>query len=118
KELLDFSQYSIVQRFDSPEHPVPLRPIYSVGISIPELMEAANSAGFVSFIPEIDGVVRWVPLVMQHQETLFPPLGLQVLHEATRLPLGVVVASYGVERVRLGEVAIPTAETGDFLVNY
>ncbi len=117
-DLLDFSQFSVVQRFDSPDNPVPLRPVYAVGMSLPSLMDAANSAGFVSFIPESDGVVRWVPTVMQSGDYLFPPLSLQVLHEAKRLPTGVVIAPFGVDGVRLGEDIIPTSESGDFLVNY
>ena len=117
-ELLDFSQFSVVQRSDSPEQPVPLRPIYSVGMSLPELMISANSGGFVSFIPETDGVIRWVPLVMQSGEHLFPPLSLQSLQQATRLPIGVRIAPFGVDGVRLGESVIPTSEGGDFLVNY
>ena len=44
-EQLDFSQYSIVQRFDDRTQPLPLRQIFSVGLSIPELMNAANAAG-------------------------------------------------------------------------
>ena len=117
-DLLDFSQFSVVQRFDSPENPVPLRPVYAVGMSLPGLMDAANSAGFVSFIPESDGVIRWVPTVMQSGEYLFPSLSLQTLHEAKRLPIGVVIAPFGVDGIRLGEDVIPTSEMGDFLVNY
>jgi len=117
-DLLDFSQFSVVQRFDSPDNPVRLRPVYAVGMSLPKLMDAANSAGFVSFIPESDGVIRWVPMVMQSGEYLFPSLSLQALHEAKRLPIGVVIASFGVDGVRLGEDLIPTSEIGDFLVNY
>jgi adenylate cyclase len=117
-DLLDFSQFSVVQRFDSPDNPVTLRPVYAVGMSLPSLMDASNSAGYVSFIPESDGVIRWVPTVMQSGEYLFPPLSLQVLHEAMRLPIGVVIAPFGVDGVRLGETLIPTSESGDFLVNY
>lgn len=117
-DLLDFSQFSVVQRFDSPDDSVTLRPVYAVGMSLPSLMDAANSAGFVSFIPESDGVIRWVPTVMQSGEYLFPPLSLQALHEAKRLPIGVIIAPFGVDGVRLGEEVIPTSETGDFLVNY
>ena len=117
-ELLDFSQISIVQRFDDPNNPVEFRSIYSVGMSLPELMNAANSAGFVSFVPEMDGVIRWVPMVMNYKDYFFPPLSLQLLHEATHLPLGVTVAPYGVDVLRLGDSHIPTAENGDFLINY
>ncbi len=117
-DLLDFSQFSVIQRFDSPDDPVRLRPVYAVGMSLPKLMDAANSAGFVSFIPESDGVIRRVPMVMQSGEYLFPSLSLQAMHEAARLPIGVVVAPFGVDGVRLGEALIPTSETGDFLVNF
>ena len=78
-EQLDFSQYSIVQRFDDRTQPLPLRQIVSVGLSIPELMNAANAAGYVSFVPEMDGVIRWVPTLMQHGEYMFPPLSLQLV---------------------------------------
>lgn len=117
-ELLDFSQISIVQRFDTEGREVPLRPIYSVGMSLPELMNAANSAGFVSFIPESDGVVRWVPMVMNYKDYFFPSLSLQMVHEAKHLATGVTIAPFGVYELRLGESRIPTAGNGDLLINY
>ncbi|MBI4384665.1 MAG: adenylate/guanylate cyclase domain-containing protein [Nitrospinae bacterium] len=117
-ELLDSSQYSIVQRFDSPGQPAALRRIHMVGMNLPEFMRSANAAGFVSFIPEIDGVVRWVPLVQEFQKTLFPPLSLQLVQQATGLSLAVRIAPYGVAGVMVGDMAVPTAENGDFLINY
>ncbi|MBT6583293.1 MAG: CHASE2 domain-containing protein [Gammaproteobacteria bacterium] len=117
-ELLDFSQFPIVQRFDDPANPVPLRRMASVGLSLPEFVNAANSAGYVSFVPEVDGVVRWVPMAMQLGEFLFPPLSLQMLKEATQLPLAVRIAPFGVDGLKLGDNVFPTSETGDFLVNY
>ena len=117
-ELLDFSQFPIVQRFDDLANPVDLRTMASVGLSLPEFVNAANSAGFVTFVPEVDGVVRWVPMVMQLGEYLFPPLSLQVLREATQLPLAVRVAPFGIDGLKLGDNVFPTSEIGDFLVNY
>lgn len=115
--LLDFSQYSIVQRPQTGEPP-PLRKVYAVGMSLPKLMDAANSAGFTSFLPERDGVIRWVPMVMETGDYVFPPLSLQILQQATQLSLAVRIASYGVDNLRLGELVIPTNEKGDFLVNF
>ncbi|MBT5632391.1 MAG: CHASE2 domain-containing protein [Nitrospina sp.] len=117
-ELLDFSQFPIVQRFDDPSNPVYIQKMSSVGLSLSEFVNAANSAGFVSFVPEVDGVVRWVPMVMQLGEYLFPPLSLQVLKEATQLPLAVRIAPFGIDGLKLGDSVFPTSETGDFLVNY
>ena len=81
-------------------------------------MDAANAAGFVTFVPEIDGVIRRVPTVMKHGEYFFPPLSLQMLQQATQLPLAIRFAPFGIESVMLGETVIPTSEKGDFLVNY
>ena len=115
--LLPFYEYSIVQRFDE-ENPVSLRPVQALGLSIAELTGSANSAGFVSFIPEMDGVVRRVPMVMQFHDGFYPPLSLQMLQQATQMPLAVRIAPYGVDGVRVGDSLIPTSEIGDFLVNF
>ena len=117
-QVLSFSAYSIVQRFDDPQNPVPLRRVHGMGVSIPQLINAANSMGSVSFVPEIDGVVRWIPMVLEFDNVLYPPLTLQMLQQATQLPAGIQIAEYGVDSVRLGELQIPTNEVGDFLVNY
>ncbi|MFQ5481479.1 MAG: CHASE2 domain-containing protein [Nitrospinaceae bacterium] len=117
-DLLDFSQYSVVQRFDDPAHPASVYSIYSVGMSLPILMEAADSAGFVSFLPEMDGVIRRIPLVVEYNENFFPPLSLQVLQQTTGLPLNLTLAPFGVDRILLGDAVIPTSEKGDLLINY
>lgn len=114
---LEFSQYSVVQRFDR-ENPLKINPIYGVGMSIPKLMDGANSAGFVTFTPEIDGVVRKIPAVMSAGEILFPPFSLQVLQQATHLPLSISIAPFGIDRVKLDEIEIPTTGLGELLVNY
>jgi adenylate cyclase len=49
---------------------------------------------------------------------LFPPLSLQMIHEATHLATGVRIAQFGVDGVKLGDRLIPSSESGDFLVNY
>ena len=69
-------------------------------------------------MPEEDGVVRWVPMVLQIGEFLFPPISIQLLREATQLPLAVRIAPFGVDGLKIGDSVIPTSENGDFLVNY
>jgi len=117
-ELLDFSQYSMVHSSEQSITPYFLHSIYAVGLSLPSLMDAANSAGYVSFVPESDGVIRFMPMVQIHKEALFPPLSLQMLREATKLSAVVRVFPHRVGEVRLGDSPIPVTESGDFLVNY
>jgi adenylate cyclase len=117
-ELLDSSQYSMVQFSDKPMNPDYLQSIHAVGLNLPALMEAANSAGHFHFVPDRDGVLRIVPMVRAHDKALFPPFSLQVLKEAMRLNSTVrVFPDHGPE-ILLGDTAIPVTETGDFLINY
>ncbi len=118
-ELLDFSQYGLVHRTDKPEDKVRLPEINEVNMSLPEFMEASNNAGFVHYLPDRDGVVRRIPLVMSYGgEYLFPPLSLQVLQEAQKTPLMVNIVPYGVSNVFVNKVEIPTTEFGEYFVNY
>ncbi len=118
QEFLPFFEYSIIQRTDKPEDNVYFRPINGMGISIYELASSANSGGFVSFLPELDGVVRFIPLVQQIKEFLFPPLSLQLIHQATQANLAVQVAPYGIDAVQVADIVIPTNEYGDYLINW
>jgi len=117
-DLLDFSQYSMVQMADANQVSAPLRSIYAVGLSLPELMNAANSNGYVSFVPEQDGVVRRLPMIQAYKEYIFPPFSLQVLKEGTRMQTTVRLSKNRVEEILLGDIMIPVTERGDFLINY
>jgi adenylate cyclase len=117
-ELLDSSQYSMVQFSDKSLNLDFLHPIAAVGLSLPSLMDAANSAGYFSFVPDRDGILRFVPMVQAHNKALYPPFSLQILKEATRLNSAVRLSPGHVAEILLGDIAIPVTETGDFLINY
>ncbi len=116
--LLDFSQYPLVKKEKNSDPSAYLRSIYAVGMSLPILMKAANSAGFVSFIPEHDGVIRRIPLIQIYKDYLFPPFSLQVIKEATSLNLFAHLLPQRVGEISLGGRLIPVSEEGDFLINF
>ncbi len=95
-----------------------LHDIKSIGMSIYELSSAANSAGFVSFIPEYDGVVRKIPLVQKIGQHFFPPLSLALVKQATGLNLGIDFGKYGVSAIRVGDTIVPSDEDGDYIINW
>jgi len=81
--------------------------------------EAAASSGYFSLMPDQDGVVRWMPLVIQGGEDIFPPLAvLCAWHYLGKPQLTVKVGRYGVEGIQMGQRFIPTDEAGQLLINY
>lgn len=107
---------------------------YSVGFleqasyvaNLPVLQGAAPYGGFFD-IPTIDedGIVRDVPLMQRYQGELYPSLAFQVLRVAlgnpeVRLEFDPPEARTGLnlERVRVGEVALPVDETVSVMVPY
>jgi adenylate cyclase len=81
--------------------------------------EAAPSSGFFSLRNDRDGVVRWMPLIIQSGEDVFPPLAvLCAWHYLGKPDLLVKVGRYGVEGIQIGDRFIPTEENGQLLINY
>ncbi len=69
---------------------------------IPKLGEAADGVGVINAVPEIDGVVRRVPLLMRVNGEVFPSLGIEVIRVATGEPsYQVRETGAGIEAVRV-----------------
>jgi len=99
---------------------VPLWEGLDVRSNIKKIAEKARGLGFMNIIPDPDGTVRWVPLVMKFQGEYYPSLALQVLRVYLRDPEPPLlrVSNSGVEELRLGETVFPTDEHGELLVKY
>ncbi|HEX3034426.1 MAG TPA: CHASE2 domain-containing protein [Thermodesulfobacteriota bacterium] len=92
---------------------------YAPESNIEVLTEAATSAGYFSLRSDRDGVVRWMPLIIQGGEDLFPPIAvLCAWHYLDKPQLIVKVGRYGVDGIEMGERFIPTDESGQLLINY
>jgi len=87
--------------------------------NLPILNEAADSSGYFTIVPDPDGVVRWIPLVIKCGDEIFAPLSIKAIwHYLDMPPLIARVAPYGIEGVQLGDIFIPTDETGQMMINY
>lgn len=89
--------------------------------SLPSLEQVASGNGAVTFVPDADGVIRRVPLVLQVGQK---PVGT-LASESLRVALGarnVVLKSAsgasGIEEVRIGQLTIPTNVRGEMWVHY
>jgi len=109
---------------------IPLRKAYAVESSIQTISSATKRAGFFNFIPEIDGGVRKVPLIIQYQDRveipgeqdyLFIPLSIATLKKYLRAPLLFWVEEDGIDKVAFAgreTIEIPTDKLGAMWVNY
>ena len=74
---------------------------------------------FFNTFPHSDGLVRAVPLIIEHNDVMYPSLSLEMI----RAMLGIkkIVVNYnslGVEYISLGAKHIPTDRFGRLFVNY
>jgi hypothetical protein len=81
--------------------------------NIAKLAKASRLAGHLNISTDIDGKVRWIPLVIRYQDRFYPALSLQaVRYSMGNIPLQLRVADHGIATIQLGPVAIPTTLLG------
>jgi adenylate cyclase len=74
----------------------------SILSNVRQLNESAAGIGIVNTLPEIDGVTRRVPMVVQSQGLLYPSISLETLRVASGDPsFQVKVNELGIEAVRI-----------------
>ena len=80
----------------------------------------AAGVGIVNTFPEIDGVVRRMPMVILSQEQLHPALALETLRVAAKDPkFQVKIGDMGVEAVRVPKFGkIPTDDEGRVWIDW
>jgi adenylate cyclase len=88
-------------------------------LNIPLLQNSGYSSGFINNIPDISGVTRSVPLLIQSKNQIFPSLALEIIRNI--MGVSKVIVNYdqnGVENIVLGDLTIPTDSYGRLLINY
>ncbi len=118
-ERISDSKYPLIVYEDQRMKVVPFIGAYAPESNLEIFTESAKSSGYFSVATDPDGVVRWMPLVIQCGEDIFPPLAvLSAWHYLGMPQLMVKVAIYGVQGIQMGERFIPTDEYGQLLINY
>jgi adenylate cyclase len=95
---------------------------------LPEFVEAGKWAGFFNSFPDRDNIVRWVPLVLPWQGSVYPSLAVATLMRAygdkgavLRLekdPAGLAQLTLMLDLGELGRREIPLAWHGRVLLDY
>lgn len=86
------------------------------------LQEAAKQSGFINIIPDKDGIIRHVPVLISYQNQVYPSLALQAVVQFLGGEPELITPLYAdkkiLEGVRLGSTLIPTDATGQSLIPF
>jgi adenylate cyclase len=90
--------------------------------SLPVLSGAAAGNGVLTFVPDNDGVVRRVPLLLRLGDTLVPSLAAEVLRVGQGASNYMVRTSatpgVGLMEVKIGQFTVPTTAAGEAWVHF
>jgi adenylate cyclase len=106
-----------------------LPPSPGILMPLPELAQHAAGIGFLNWRPDVDRVVRRVPLILNVNGALQPSLAMEALRVAQGASTYIVKSlnasgetafgqSYGVVAIRNGDLMIPTDPAGDVRVYF
>lgn len=119
KDIIKSSTYDLVRWSSAQCIPSWLITAQGVEVNLPRLTRAAAETGYFNAVPDADGSIRSVPLVIRYQEDLYAPLALSILQRYLGNPLlQLVISEGGVNGIRLGRHQIPVDEHGRFRVNF
>ena len=114
------SRYQMIQGETSPDVSALVNvTAYSAVTNLKLLSDAAENSGYFNAFPDSDGTIRWSPLVMRFQDNYYLPLSMSLLVQYLDWPMVTLnMAKFGIEGIKIGDINIPTSETGRMLINY
>jgi len=99
-----------------------VHPFFRAVPSLPLLSTAAAGNGALTFVPDNDGVVRKVPMLLRLGDTLVPSLVSEMLRVGQGAQNYMVrtspVHGVGLTEVKIGQFAVPTTAAGEVWVHY
>jgi len=83
------------------------------------LQESGYTSGFFNNIPDDNGIVRSVPLVIRYDDQIYPSLALELIRVSSGIKkVFINYSQLGVDNIQIGDFKIPTDRHGRLVVNY
>ncbi|MCB1196431.1 CHASE2 domain-containing protein, partial [bacterium] len=99
------------------EFPQLLTPL-GVNANIPLIEQSGAGTGYFNVVPDMDGVIRRIPLVCRYQDDFYPALSLKTVSAFTGKPLKLMLNDAGISQLSAGEIVPPIGTAGRMLINY
>jgi adenylate cyclase len=88
-------------------------------LNVPLIQDNAYSSGFFNTIPDSDGIVRSIPMLMRYEGVVYPALSLEMIRAISGVKkIEVFYDEVGARGLAMGKLEIPTDRFGRLLVNY
>src|SRR5262249_61117010 len=83
------------------------------------LRRGALAGGEIAVAPDVDGVVRRLPLAVAYRQTIVPSFALEVVRVGGGEPALVIdTGALGIEDIRIGNTTIPTDRRGRAILHF
>ncbi|MFH0786064.1 MAG: CHASE2 domain-containing protein, partial [Pseudomonadota bacterium] len=83
------------------------------------LSDASPASGFFNVMPDSDGIIRKIPVLIEYAGRVYPNLALAAYIQATgNKQVALKVNSNGMESLRLGDTLVPVDAQGNMLIRY
>ncbi|MRR18191.1 MAG: CHASE2 domain-containing protein [Deltaproteobacteria bacterium] len=116
---IENSRYPLVNSTTNASSDAFLPRAYAPEANIAVLSNAAQNSGYFNAMPDSDGSNRWSPLVIAFGSNYYSSLAVSLVHAYLGFPaLALNLEPYGVKDVGIGDILIPTDESGRLLINY
>lgn len=91
----------------------------NIVLNIDILQDSFYSTGFFNNTPDIDGMIRQVPLIMRYKGIIYPSLVLEMLRIYSNVSTVEIHGDdIGVEKIKFGNFTIPIDHMGRLFVNF
>jgi adenylate cyclase len=116
---IENSRYSMISSTSNAPSDIYLPHPYAPETNIPVISSAARNSGYFNMLPDRDGAYRWTPLVVALKNNYYSSLAVSLVQAYLDFPpLSLNLESYGAKSIAIGDITIPTNESGQLLVNY
>ena len=99
----------------------PLRVYRALGLTgnIEELSNSASSSGFINYLPDVDGVIRRVPMIIEYHDKFYPSFSLATIMQFLQTQ-NVMINAYGdkVESLSVAGKKVPLDGNGNLVLRY
>ena len=86
---------------------------------LPVFTDMMNGAGFVNVRPDVDGVIRRIPLLIGFKNRIYPSLALASVMKAMNIEKSILkISDAGTEILYLDKIQIPLDTKGNLLIRY